>query len=334
MNSTSEQVDLSIVVPFLNEEESVERMHAAIVSAVELLQYRFEIVFVDDGSTDQTLSIARRLAASDPRLRIISLRRNYGQTPAMAAGIDHSRGRFIVTLDGDLQNDPRDIGLLLEKLEDGHDLVVGWRHNRKDKLVSRKIPSVIANRLIGKVTGVPIKDNGCSLKAYRADMIQNVPLYAEMHRFIPAMTSLAGSRIAEVRVRHHARSFGSSKYGLSRVYKVLLDLLTIKTLAGFFSRPTLWFSILGAPFALIGLFLCGSTIASFITSGSFPIPLAGAGLLFIALSGFLFFNGLLGELVYGTGDTGTSDFARVAISNEHYSNVETQSENQLPNEQK
>jgi len=288
-------------------------MYSAIIAAVEPLDCDFEIVFVDDGSTDQTLAIARDLAENDTRLKMLSLRRNYGQTPAMAAGIDYARGRYIVTLDGDLQNDPRDIGLLLEKLDEGFDLVVGWRHDRKDKLISRKIPSVIANRLIGKVTGVPIKDNGCSLKAYRADLIKNVPLYAEMHRFIPAMTSIAGSRIAEVKVQHHARSFGSSKYGLSRVYKVLLDLITIKTLAGFFSRPTLWFSMLGIPFIILGTALSITTFFSYVATGSFPIPLAGTGLLLLALAAFLFFNGLLGELIYLTGDTGTEDFARVTI---------------------
>ena len=308
------QCDLSIVVPFLNEEESIRHMYDAVIAAVEPLPCTFEVIFVDDGSTDGTLAIARQLAAADSRLRVISFRRNYGQTPAMAAGIDHARGRVIVTMDGDLQNDPRDIGALLDEIDKGYDLVVGWRHNRQDKLISRKIPSVIANWLIGKVTGVPIKDNGCSLKAYRASVIQNVPLYAEMHRFIPAMATIAGPRIAQIKVRHHARSFGSSKYGLSRVYKVLMDLLTIKTLAGFFSRPTIWFSILGIPFALLGVLIAVGTIFSFFATGTFPMSLAGTGLLFVTLSVFLFFNGVLGELVYHTGETRTEEFAAMTIS--------------------
>jgi len=308
------QYDLSVVVPFLNEEESIGPMFDAIIHAVEPLECRFEVIFVDDGSSDRTLQIARQMAANDQRLRVISFRRNYGQTPAMAAGIDHARGRVIVTMDGDLQNDPRDIGSLLDKIDEGYDLVVGWRQNRQDKLISRKIPSMIANRLIGKVTGVPIKDNGCSLKAYRADMIQNVPLYAEMHRFIPAMASIAGPRIAEIKVRHHARSFGNSKYGLSRIYKVLLDLLTVKTLAGFFSRPSLWFTLLSVPFTILGLLLALVTTVDFVVTGSFPIPLAGTGLLFITLSIFLFFNGVLGELVYDTGDTRNEDFASVSLA--------------------
>lgn len=328
MNNRLHQRDLSIVVPFLNEEESIRHMYSAIVSAVEPLDCRFEIIFVDDGSTDRTLEIGRELAAKDTRLSIVSLRRNYGQTPAMAAGIDTAGGKYIVTMDGDLQNDPRDIGLLLEKLDEGYDLAVGWRHDRKDKLISRKIPSVIANRLIGKVTGVPIKDNGCSLKAYRAELIKNVPLYAEMHRFIPAMTSIAGSRIAEVKVRHHARSFGSSKYGLSRIYKVLLDLVTIKTLSGFFSRPTLWFSMIGIPFVILGLLFTATTLLTYLTSGSFSLPLAGTGLLFIALAAFLFFNGLLGEVVYFTGDTGTEEFAGMTLSESHVPDTESTSSTQ------
>ena len=209
-------------------------MYEALVEAIREIPQRVELIFVNDGSTDGTLEVASDLAKTDSRLRVISFRRNYGQTPAMAAGIDHARGQVIVTMDGDLQNDPRDIKRFLDKIDEGYDLVVGWRHNRQDKWLTRKLPSMIANRLIGHVTGVPIKDNGCSLKAYRASVIQKVPLYAEMHRFIPAMASIAGPRIAEIKVRHHARAYGASKYGLSRVYKVLLDLVTIKTLAGFF----------------------------------------------------------------------------------------------------
>jgi len=312
--------DLSVVVPFLDEEESIGPMYEAIVAAVDPIDCVFEIIFVDDGSTDKTLEIAGEIAMADSRLRVISFRRNYGQTPAMAAGIDHAKGRVIVTMDGDLQNDPRDIGALLSKIDEGYDIVVGWRHNRQDKLITRRIPSIIANRIIGHVTGVPIKDNGCSLKAYRASVIKNVPLYAEMHRFIPAMASIAGPKIAEIKVQHHARSYGTSKYGLSRIYKVLLDLLTIKTLAGFFSRPTIWFSILGLPFALLGLVMIGGGLLDLATSGRMPIPLAGTGLLFLTLAVFLFFNGVLGELVYLTGDTKYEDFANITRVDTHDQN--------------
>ncbi len=227
-------------------------LHQQLKDVLDTLNLEYEILFVDDGSSDNTFAVAAELARHDPRLRVIKFRRNFGQTPAMAAGIDHARGRIIITMDGDLQNDPRDIPLFIEQIEAGHDIVVGWRHNRKDKLISRKIPSRIANWLIGKVTGVPIKDNGCSLKAYRASVIKNVKLYSEMHRFIPAMANLSGARIAEIKVRHHARRFGESKYGLSRVYKVLIDLAGIKTIRAASAAPTLWFTKLAAPFLMIG----------------------------------------------------------------------------------
>ena len=234
-------------MPFYNEQDSIRRMHVAIVEAVEPLGIPFEMVFVNDGSRDRTLEIATDIAREDERVMVVNFRRNYGQTPAMAAGIEQANGRILVTMDGDLQNDPRDIEHFLAKIDEGYDIVVGWRHDRQDKLVSRKIPSKIANWLIGKVTGVPIKDNGCSLKAYRANLIKAIPLYSEMHRFIPAVASIAGPRIAEIKVRHHARQFGQSKYGISRVYKVLLDLMVIKTVASFTSRPLVWFAILATP---------------------------------------------------------------------------------------
>ncbi len=237
-------------------------LHAAVAEVLRDLPLRAELLLVDDGSTDATFTRARRLPR-DPRLpvRIVRLRRNCGQTAAMAAGIRLARGRVIVTMDGDLQNDPRDIPRLLAKLEEGHDLVVGWRRDRKDHW-SRVLPSRVANRLIGWVTGVPVRDNGCSLKAYRADLIRRIPLYAEMHRFIPAMASLAAPRIAEIEVRHHPRRFGRSKYGFSRIYKVLLDLLAIRAILDFARRPLLW---------LGGLALAAFTVA---------LPLA-----FLALDG-------------------------------------------------
>ena len=227
-----------MIVPFFNEEDNIRRMHAAIVGALEPSGLRFEMVLVNDGSRDRTLDIAVEIAREDPRVRVVNFRRNYGQTPAMAAGIEQARGEVLVTMDGDLQNDPRDIPEFLRKIDEGYDIVVGWRFNRQDKLVTRKIPSRIANWMIGRWTGVPIRDNGCSLKAFRGSLIKNVPLYSEMHRFIPAMASIAGPRIAEIKVRHHARQFGKSKYGLSRIYKVLLDMMVIKTVAAFTSRPS------------------------------------------------------------------------------------------------
>lgn len=301
-------MDLSVIAPLYNEEESVQLLYESIVNAVGPIGISFEILFVDDGSKDTTCDIVSDLAKKDARLRLIKFRKNYGQTPAMAAGIDNARGDILITMDGDLQNDPGDIPLFLEKIAEGYDIVVGWRHKRKDKLITRKIPSKIANWLIGKVTGVPIKDNGCSLKAYRASIIKKIPLYSEMHRFIPAMCSLAGARIAEIKVRHHARQFGVSKYGLSRVYKVLLDLLMIKTIVSFSSRPLFWFGLLAMPVALISLILITIGLYDVIfLSASFSIPLAGTGLLMGALAFFILLGGALGELICKTGDQGLRD---------------------------
>jgi glycosyltransferase involved in cell wall biosynthesis len=307
---------LSIVVPLYNEEESVQHMHDAIHSTMAQMACDYEILFVDDGSGDATFEIASRLSAADPHLRVVRFRRNYGQTPAMAAGIDLARGDVIVTMDGDLQNDPRDIALLVDELERGHDIAVGWRFNRQDKLVTRKIPSRIANWIIGKITGVPIRDNGCSLKAYRAGVIKRIPLYSDMHRFIPAMASLAGTRVAEVKVRHHARRFGQSKYGLARIYKVLVDLLSIKTIVSFASRPLLWFTLLSLPFLLASLLCLGGSVADIVRGEPMSLPIAGTGVLLGALAIFLVFSGALAELVYKTGDVRMGQLAGLTMTRE------------------
>lgn len=292
---------ISVVVPLYNEQESIQLLYSSITDAISNALPEYEIIFVDDGSNDNTFHLAKQLAAEDPRLRVLKFRRNYGQTPAMAAGIDHARGEVIVTMDGDLQNDPQDIPNLVDKVYEGFDIVVGWRFNRKDKLITRKIPSRIANWLIGKVTGVPIKDNGCSLKAYRAETIKNIPLYNEMHRFIPAMASIAGPRLAEIKVRHHSRQFGESKYGLSRVYKVLLDLMTIKMVGSFSSRPLYWFSMLALPFLVASIFIITGSLISAMFGGQISIPIAGSGLIFFTLAAFLIVGGAIGELIYKTG---------------------------------
>jgi glycosyltransferase involved in cell wall biosynthesis len=303
---------LSIIVPFYNEAESIGAMHSAIVEAMAPLAIAYEMVFVDDGSKDRTVEIATELARDDRRVRVVKFRRNFGQTPAMAAGIEHARGEILVTMDGDLQNDPADIGIFLAKMDDGYDIVVGWRFNRQDKLVSRKIPSRIANWLIGKVTGVPIKDNGCSLKAYRASVIKSIPLYSEMHRFIPAMASIAGPRIAEIKVRHHARQFGKSKYGLSRIYRVLLDLMVIKTVASFTARPLLWFAMLSLPVLLGGTLAFGYTlVATLIGHQPLSLPIAGSGLIFFAAAVILLSSGALAEVVYKLGDIRQHEFAQL-----------------------
>jgi glycosyltransferase involved in cell wall biosynthesis len=301
--------ELSIVVPLYNEEDSLRPLYAAITHAVAPLGISFEIVFVDDGSKDATVRIADEIARSDPRVCLVKFRRNYGQTPAMAAGIAQASGDVIVTMDGDLQNDPADIGALLRKIDEGYDIVVGWRFDRQDKLVSRKIPSRIANKLIAKVTGVPIKDNGCSLKAYRATLIKKIPLYSEMHRFIPAMASIAGPKIAEIKVQHHARQFGESKYGLSRIYKVLLDLMVIKTVASFTARPMLWFGMLSIPMLLAATVAFATTIVTLVSDGTYSLPIAGCGVIFLSSAIILLGSGAIGELVYKVGDMREHEFS-------------------------
>jgi len=303
---------LSVIVPVFDEQDNIDPLYASIVRAVEPLGVSFEIVLVDDGSTDSTHDRAVNLARADSRVRIVKFRRNYGQTAAMAAGVEHAAGTILITMDGDLQNDPADIERFLAEIEQGFDIVVGWRHQRQDKLLSRRIPSRIANWIIGKVTGVPIRDNGCSLKAYRASVIKAIPLYSEMHRFIPAMASIAGPRIAEIKVRHHARRFGKSKYGLSRIYKVMLDLLVVKTVISFTSRPLLWFSLLSLPAFFLAALAFGYTAVTVLIRGAqFPLPVAGSGFIFSAGAIMLMSSGAIGELVFRLGDVRERDFARL-----------------------
>ena len=303
---------LSVIAPLYNEEDNVRPLYEALTNALDPTGLDYEMVLVDDGSKDTTLSRAIELAQGDPRVKVVKFRRNCGQTAAMAAGIEYASGDVLVTMDGDLQNDPLDIPMFLETIDSGYDIVVGWRFKRQDKLFTRKIPSKIANWIIGKVTKVPIKDNGCSLKAYRASVIKHIPLYSEMHRFIPAMASIAAPRIAEVKARHHARRFGKSKYGLSRVYKVLLDLLVIKTLASFASSPLLWFGLLAIPLMISGLSLLGYVFVHTLVVGApISLPIAGCGIIFLTSAFMLVCSGALGELVYNLGDMRDHEFARL-----------------------
>jgi glycosyltransferase involved in cell wall biosynthesis len=292
--------DLSIIVPLYFEEDNVRLLHEAICAAVRPLGLRTEIVFVDDGSKDRTFERCLELPRINPDLRLIKFRRNAGQTAAMAAGIDHARGDVLITMDGDLQNDPGDIPLFLEKIAEGYDLVVGWRHDRQDHW-SRVLPSKVANWLIGKVTGVPIKDNGCSLKAYRADLIKNIPLYNEMHRFIPAMASLAAPRIAQIKVRHHARRFGQSKYGFSRIYKVLVDLVTIRSILSFSRRPATWLGLVSGFGALASLLCLGMSLSLLAEDAPCnSVVFTSMSVLLGSLSIFSVFLALLSHLIYGT----------------------------------
>jgi glycosyltransferase involved in cell wall biosynthesis len=236
---------VSIVIPVYNEEESVDLLCDQLHGSLATLGRSYEVILVDDGSSDRTWE---RLVANTrriPHLRLIRFRRNFGQTAAMSAGFHAARGDVVVTLDADLQNDPADIPLLLERMDQGYDVVSGWRRNRKDTFINRKLPSMIANGLISRMTGVALHDYGCTLKAYRRDVIQNVHLYGEMHRFIPALASWVGGRIDEVVVNHRARQFGSSKYGISRTFRVILDLLTVKFLLHYSTRPIQVFGRIG-----------------------------------------------------------------------------------------
>ena len=229
---------LSIVVPVYNEEENVRPLFEKIQTVCEAIGDTYEVLFVDDGSKDKTFAVLSELSKQAPQLAVIRFQKNAGQTAAMAAGFEFAQGQRIISMDGDLQNDPSDIPQLLEKLDEGYDLVCGWRKERQDKFLTRRVPSIVANWIIAQVTGVPIHDNGCSLKAYRASVIKQVPLYGEMHRFIPAMSTVAGARIAEIVVSHHPRRFGKSKYGLGRVWRVMLDIIAFKFIISVFtSRP-------------------------------------------------------------------------------------------------
>ncbi|MCP5004247.1 MAG: glycosyltransferase family 2 protein [Planctomycetes bacterium] len=299
-------IDISIVIPLYNEDESVGHLYNAVTKVMSGLQTEYEIIFVDDGSSDSTFLQAKTMHKSDPRLKVIKFRKNYGQTPAMQAGFDHAEGRIIISMDGDLQNDPRDIPRFLEKIDEGYDIVCGWRKNRKDKLVTRKIPSKIANWLMGMISGIKIHDNGCSLKAYRNVAIKKTRLYSDMHRFIPAMTSIIGARYGEIVVTHHARKFGSSKYGLSRIWKVFLDMFTMKMLVSFSSAHGVWFAILGIPFLVMGALFALISINLYLKMSefaSFPIIVPSISLLFFFLSAHMLLVGFLTEMIQKTGDT-------------------------------
>ncbi|AOW99574.1 glycosyltransferase [Moorena producens PAL-8-15-08-1] len=294
--------DVSVVVPIYNEVESLPHLIDAIASSLTDTQLSYELICVDDGSTDGSTQLLKEQVLSRTDLRGVILRRNYGQTAAMAAGFNYARGRAIVTLDGDLQNDPADIPMLLAKLEEGYDLVSGWRKNRQDAAVTRLLPSKIANWLIGRTTGVKLHDYGCSLKAYRSELVADMNLYGELHRFLPALAYIEGARISELPVRHHARRYGSSKYGLGRTFRVLMDLLTIFFMKKFLTRPMHVFGLLGL--SSLGT---GIIIGAYLTILKLGLnqeigdrPLLILAVLLISTGVQLFSLGLLGELLMRT----------------------------------
>jgi len=294
---------LSVVVPLYNEEESVDRLVASIHAAVSRIECDYEIILVDDGSTDRTWMCIERLKETTPHLKGIKFRKNFGQTAAMVAGFEHSAGQVIITMDGDLQNDPADIALLLRKMAEGYDIVSGWRKHRKDHW-SRVLPSKVANWLISATTGVRLHDYGCSLKAYRADCIKAVKAYGEMHRFFPVLVSMTGARVAEIPVNHHARQFGHSKYGLNRIFKVFSDIFSIILIVKFSSLPLLGFSICAVPFFVLGFFFSILSTLSWALNWT-----EGKALFFIFTAGLSFMGtihllamGIVSELVLGTSD--------------------------------
>lgn len=244
--------EISVVIPIRNEAAALEELYRELAGTLSANGRPFEIIIVDDGSTDGSFELLARLHAIDPRLRVIRFRRNFGQTAAFAAGFDRARGRIIVTMDGDLQNDPQDIAGMIRELEQGADIVCGWRKDRKDAWISRKLPSMMANRLISIATGVPLHDYGCSLKVFRAEVVKPLKLYGEMHRFLPAIASDQGVAIKEVIVHHRARRHGTSKYGIGRTIRVILDLVTVKFLLSYSTRPLQIFGLIGFAMGLTG----------------------------------------------------------------------------------
>ena len=290
--------EISLVIPIYNEAPNIEALYEEITAALDPWGRSYEVLLIDDGSTDGSADLLARLPARDPRVRVIRFRKNFGQTPAFSAGFAHARGRVIITSDGDLQNDPRDIPMLVARLEEGFDIVCGWRKDRKDTLVTRRIPSIIANRLISRATGVELHDYGCSLKAFRSEVVKPLRLYGEMHRFIPAIASEFGVKVAEVVVNHRARRAGTSKYGLSRTIRVILDLVTVKFLLNYATRPLQIFGlvgvILGASGAAIMAYL--AFVRLFLHQGIADRPLLLFGILLVSSGLQLLTMGLLAEL--------------------------------------
>jgi glycosyltransferase involved in cell wall biosynthesis len=295
-------LDISVIVPVLNEEESLPILHESLTEVLAEGDYSYEVIVVDDGSTDRSFEIMRELQAQDEHLRVVRFRRNYGQTAAFAAGFDRAQGDIVITLDADLQNDPSDIPALVEKMTEGYDVVSGWRVDRKDRFLDRRLPSILANCLIGWVTGVRIHDYGCSLKAYRRDVLTDVNLYGELHRFIPALAHAAGARVTEIPVSHYPRRFGRAKYGLSRTIRVVLDILAVRFLMSFSTRPIHIFGLLG----LLSFFSGGvilfylAVVRLFLLQPIADRPLMLLGILLTMLGVQLVTSGLLAELVTRT----------------------------------
>jgi glycosyltransferase involved in cell wall biosynthesis len=291
-------VKLSVVIPIYNEEENIPALYEELRDVLRSLDHPHEIVFVDDGSSDRSLEVLESIQCQDSQVVVVSFRRNFGQTAAMSAGFDYASGDVIVTMDGDMQNDPHDIPKLLAKMEEGYDLVSGWRFDRQDAYINRKLPSMIANKIISTVTGVHLHDYGCTLKMFHKEITKGIRLYGEMHRFIPAIASGMGSRVAEIKVNHRPRRFGTSKYGISRTIRVILDLLTVKFLLSYATRPIQVFGLLGVLSGGLGFVIA---LILTIERQFFGMPLANRPILLLAVllifMGMQFISmGLLGEM--------------------------------------
>ena len=296
------QPEISVVVPMRNESPNVQGLYQEVTAALEAFGRPFELVVIDDGSTDDTFTQLAALQARDPRVRVIRFRRNFGQTAAFAAGFHYARGRYIVTADGDLQNDPRDIPAMIQRIEQGPDIVAGWRKDRKDPFINRRLPSIIANGIISYATGVKLHDYGCSLKVFRAEVVKPMKLYGEMHRFLPAIAAEQGVEIVEHVVNHRKRQHGKSKYGISRTVRVVLDLMTVKFLGSYSTRPLQMFGTWGIAMGLGGLLICAWLLYVKYGQqegiGDRPLLLLG---FFMIMTGMqLVGTGLLGEMLSRT----------------------------------
>jgi glycosyltransferase involved in cell wall biosynthesis len=297
--SKANQIDFSVIIPVLNEAENLSQLYQELIASCAKLKRTYEIIFVDDGSWDESFIILKKIQKKDPNVKILKLRRNFGQTAALSAGFDYAKGEIIITLDADLQNDPEDIHLLIQKTEEGYDIVSGWRQRRKDKFLSRRLPSALANRLISLITRVKLHDYGCTLKAFRRDVVKNIRLYGEMHRFIPAIASQMGVSISEVKVSHRPRVHGKSKYSVFRFIKVILDLLTVKFLLSYSTRPLQIFGLIGLVSCLagfiMGLYLSYQRLFVQISLADRPILLLAILLIIIGIQFITI--GLLAEIM-------------------------------------
>ncbi len=298
MKVPKRKIGLSVVIPVYNEKENISHLYKKLNDVLSDLKMRYEVILIDDGSIDGTYNELLKIHKKNSAFKIIKLRRNFGQTSAMSAGFDHSSGEVIITLDADLQNDPKDIPEILNKLDEGYDIVSGWRKNRQDKAITRRFPSVVANKIISSLTGVYLHDYGCTLKAYRREIIENIELYGEMHRYIPAVASWMGVKIAEIPVTHHSRKFGHSKYGVSRTIRVVLDIITIKFLLSYSQRPIQIFGLVGLLSGSVGFVITTYLIIMriFFGQGLADRPLFILSIFMIFIGIQLITMGLLAEI--------------------------------------